>query len=66
MLNKDHTRQSKTEKLSVSSNALRILPTRVKDNTNRLCLYLQMPEVLEDDLKEHYIARKEFAYKRMC
>ncbi|GKD89813.1 hypothetical protein Tco_1365320 [Tanacetum coccineum] len=51
MLNKDHTRQSEREKLSVSSNALRIWPTRVKDNAERLCLYLQMPEVLEDDLK---------------
>ncbi|GJU88472.1 hypothetical protein Tco_1300895 [Tanacetum coccineum] len=51
MLNKDHTCQSEREKLSMSSNALRILPTRVKDNANRLCLYLHMPEVLEDDLK---------------
>ncbi|GJR43752.1 heat shock 22 kDa protein, mitochondrial [Tanacetum coccineum] len=51
MLTKDRTRQSEREKLSVSSNALRIWPTRVKDNAERLCLYLQMPEVLEDDLK---------------
>nr|GEV19146.1 RNA-directed DNA polymerase, eukaryota, nucleotide-binding alpha-beta plait domain protein [Tanacetum cinerariifolium] len=51
MLNKDHTRQSEREKVSVSSSALRIWPTRVKDNAERLFLYLQMPKVLEDDLK---------------
>ena len=51
MLNKCNDRQLERRNQTDSSNAKVILPTRLKENAEQLCLYIEMPGVLEEDVK---------------
>ncbi|PWA91061.1 small heat shock protein 6 [Artemisia annua] len=51
MVNKCYDRQLERRNQTDSSNTKVILPTRLKENAEQLCLYIEMPGVLEEDVK---------------
>ncbi|PWA64633.1 tetratricopeptide repeat (TPR)-like superfamily protein [Artemisia annua] len=51
MLNKCYDRQLERRNQTDSSNTKVILPTRLKENAEQLCLYIEMPGVLEEGVK---------------